>query len=70
MDAHRHVLGVGHIAVHDGDVFLAVLVVVEGDDVELAEARGQLGDGRDLDADLVRTDAFALVASGSRRAVP
>ena len=62
VDAHRHILGVEHIPVHDGDVLLAVLVVVKGDDVKLPEAAGQFGDRRDLDADLVRADAFTLVA--------
>ena len=62
VDAHRHILGVEHIPVDDGDVLLAVLVVVEGQDVKFAEAGGQFGDGRDLDADVVRADALALVA--------
>ena len=38
MDAHGYVLGVGHIPAHDGGVFFAVTVVVEGKDVEVSKA--------------------------------
>ena len=50
MQAHRHVLGIEGLALDDGHVFFLIAGVVKGHDVELAEARRQLGDGRDLHA--------------------
>ena len=61
MQAHRHVGLPGDVAVHEGGVLLAVAVVPERDDLELAEARGQLGDGGDADADLVLAHTVAVM---------
>lgn len=63
MDPDRDVLRVKRIAVHDGDVVLLVAVVPERHDVEVAEARREVGDGRDLHAYAVGSDAGALVVT-------
>ena len=61
MQAHGHVWAAGDVAVHERGVLLAVAVVPEGHDLELAESGRQLGDGGDADADLVLAHPAAVV---------
>jgi hypothetical protein len=70
MKAHRHVLLSAHVAVDERHVVLAVFVVVERYDMERAEARGQLGDGRDAHAHFTAPDAFALVGAALVEQLP
>jgi len=63
--AHGHALGLGRIALDEGGVFLTVPIVPEGDYVERAEARWELGDRCDANTDLglavARTTVVASV---------
>ena len=61
MEPRRHVLGAHHVAVHHGDVLLAVAVVPERDDPKPAEPGRQVGDRDHPHADLVDAEAVALV---------
>ena len=61
VQAHRDFGTPGNVTVHEGGVFLAVPVVPECDNLELAEAGGQLGDRGDADADLVLAHTGAVV---------
>ncbi len=63
VQTHGHILGAEDLALDDGNVFLLVAVIPEGHDVEIAEARGQFGNGLDADADLILAHAFAFVTA-------
>ena len=57
------VAGAENVAVHEGDVLFAVAVVPERDDAKAAEARREIGDGVDLDANAVRPVTLAVMAA-------
>ena len=59
----RDVLHAHDAAVHHRDVLFAIPVVRERDDLEPAEPARQLGDGFDLDADVVRAEPVAVVVA-------
>jgi hypothetical protein len=48
VDAGRNVAHAADVPAHDGDMLIAACVRRERDDAEIAEARGQLGDGDDV----------------------
>ncbi len=61
MQARHDVLGAEHVAVDQSKVLLAVAIVPESDDLETAEARRQMSDGLDPDADAMGAEALAVV---------
>jgi hypothetical protein len=56
-----HVLGPQNITVNDCQVFFAVAIVPEGDDLELAKTRGEVSDRLDFHADVMNPETLAIV---------
>ena len=68
MHPERYIFCVAYVPVNEGCVLFLVAVVVERDHLEVAEARGQVPDGGDLHAHLVRPNPIArVVAAGVQK---
>ena len=63
VEAHGDVIGVGDITLYQGCMFLAITVVVEGYNLEIAKAGGEFGNGCDLDTGTILTQTFTLMCA-------
>jgi hypothetical protein len=62
MHAHRNILSLGNIAMHEGRVLFAIAVVIERDDLKFSESGRQFGNRSDPYANMILAEAVALGA--------
>src|SRR6266498_2295672 len=61
MQTHRDVLSTDHITFGDRNMFLAITIIFEGNNMEIAKARWQFSHCHNPDTDLVPPQAFTFM---------